>query len=158
METTKVIHLATDHAGFEHKEVVRKWLVDEGFEIIDHGAFAFDAEDDFPDFISTAVRWVSKYPTQALAIIFGGSGQGEAIIANRYPQVRACVYYGGEEKIPALSRQHNDSNVLSIGARFVDIDTTKRVIWEWLHTEALTEEKYQRRNRKIEAITKQSMI
>lgn len=151
-----VIHLATDHAGFNHKEVVHKWLVDEGFEVIDHGAFVHDELDDFPDFVSPAVRWVSKYPDQAQAIIFGGSGQGEAMVANRYPQVRACVFYGGEESIPALSRQHNDSNVLSIGARFVDVDTTKRVIWEWLHTKALGEEKYRRRNQKIEAITRQT--
>jgi ribose 5-phosphate isomerase B len=88
-------------------------------------------------------------------IIFGGSGQGEAMLANRYPQVRAAVYYGGDEKIVALSREHNDANILSIGARFVDISHTKKVIWDWLHAEPLKQEKYQRRNHKIEVITKE---
>ena len=149
-----IIHIATDHAGFAHKEAVLSWLRTEGYEVVDHGATSLDPQDDFPDFISLAAAAVSKQPAKARAIIFGGSGQGEAIVANRYPQVRAAVFYGGEESIPALSRQHNDSNVLSIGARFADIDVTKRVVWEWLHTEALSEEKYHRRNRKIETLTK----
>lgn len=150
-----VIHLATDHAGFEHKEAVALWLRDEGYEVIDHGAMVFDEQDDFPDFISLAAAAVSKQPTTVRAVIFGGSGQGEAMIANRYPHVRAAVYYGGEVSIPALSRQHNDSNVLSIGCRFVSVDVTKKVIWDWLHTDALKEDKYHRRNQKIETITKQ---
>ena len=148
------VHLATDHAGFECKEAVAKWLTDEGYEVVDHGAQFLDIEDDFPDFIAPAVAAVSKEPLKARAIIFGGSGQGEAMLANRYPRVRAAVFYGGNESIPALSRQHNDSNVLSIGARFLSVDLAKQVIWEWLHEEAFMEEKYRRRNKKIENITK----
>ena len=148
-----VIHLASDHAGFAHKEAVREWLSKEGFKVIDHGAHAYDPEDDFPDFIMHAAVVVNQLPNDTRAIIFGGSGQGEALLANRFSNVRAAVYYGGDESIPALSRQHNDSNILSIGARFVDIDTTKRVIWEWLHEPFLSDEKYARRNKKIEAIT-----
>ena len=108
----------------------------------------------FPDFIALAAAEISKAPSTTRAIIFGGSGQGEAMVANRYPLVRAAVYCGGEDTIPALSRQHNDSNILSIGARFVDINLAKRVIWDWLHTEPLADEKYTRRNQKIEALTK----
>jgi len=74
-------------------------------------------------------------------------------MANSYPYVRATVYYGGDEGIPVLSRQHNDANVLSVGARFVDIDKTKKIVWEWLHTEALVEDKYLRRNKKMSDIT-----
>lgn len=150
-----VIHLATDHAGFGHKIAVASWLKGEGYEVIDHGAIVLDTQDDFPDFVSLAAVAVGKQPTTTRAIIFGGSGQGEAIMANRYSNVRAVVYYGGDESIPTLSRQHNDSNVLSIGARFVTIDETKKVIWEWLHTEVLKDKKYHRRNQKIETITKQ---
>jgi ribose 5-phosphate isomerase B len=147
-----VIHLATDHAGFSHKEAVVSWLQSEGYEVVDHGAKALDAQDDFPDFIQLAAKAVSSNPKTARGIIFGGSGQGEAMVANVFPNVRATVYYGGDESIPALSRQHNDANVLSIGARFVDIDATKKVIWDWLHTSALPDEKYRRRNLKIEHI------
>lgn len=151
------IHVATDHAGLEHKNAVRGWLQEEGYSVTDFGAFVPNPEDDFPIFIGQATRIVSQYPHQA-AIIFGGSGQGEAILANRFPNVRAAVYYGGPEDIVSLSRSHNDSNVLSIGARFVDINTTKRVIWEWLHTPADSAEKYQRRNQQIAHITKQIRV
>lgn len=149
-----VIHVATDHAGFDHKEAVVLWLRNEGYEVVDHGATNFNETDDFPDFISLAAEAVSKSPQSNRGVIFGGSGQGEAVLANRFPNVRAAVFYGGEEAIPLVSRQHNDSNILSIGARFIDINTTKRVIWEWLHTAPLADEKYRRRNQKIEKITK----
>jgi ribose 5-phosphate isomerase B len=147
-----IIHLATDHAGYTHKESVAIWLQSEGFAVIDHGAKTLDENDDFPDFINLAAAAVSKDSMNSRGIIFGGSGQGEAMLANVYPNVRTTVFYGGDESIPVLSRQHNDANILSIGARFVDIDSAKRVIWEWLHTEALADEKYKRRNQKIEHI------
>jgi len=150
-----IIHLATDHAGFAHKEEIATWLLSEGYEVIDHGASQFNEDDDFTDFISLAVSAVSKEAANTRAVIFGGSGQGEAMLANRYPNVRAVVYYGGDESVPALSRQHNNSNVLSVGARFVSVDAAKKAIWDWLHTAALSEGKYERRNQKIEAITKQ---
>jgi ribose 5-phosphate isomerase B len=148
-----IVHVATDHAGFTHKEAVVAWLQSEGFTVVDHGPAGYDEGDEFPDFIERAARAVSHDP-KSRGIIFGGSGQGEAMLANRFPGVRAVVYYGGDDHIPVLSRQHNDSNVISIGARFVDIDTTKRIIWDWLHAVFLTDEKYQRRNDKIEKITK----
>lgn len=152
-ETT--IHLATDHAGFALKESVKTWLLSENFTVVDHGAGAVDGDDDFPDFISKAAQAVSLQPAQNCAIIFGGSGQGEAMLANRYAMVRAVVYYGGDETIVPLSRQHNDSNALSLGARFVDSNTAKRVIWVWLHEMPLKDLKYWRRNQKIERLTKQ---
>lgn len=144
-----IIHLATDHAGFAHKETVRDWLVTERYQVVDHGARQYDADDDFPDYIAKAAAAVSLAPARTRGIIFGGSGQGEAMCANRYPNVRATVYYGGPAEIISLSREHNDANVLSIGARFVTSDQAKEVIWAWLHTEPLTDEKYHRRNLKI---------
>jgi ribose 5-phosphate isomerase B len=148
------IHLATDHAGFEHKEAVRQWLGSEGYNVVDHGAFTLDPLDDFTDFIAQAAEAVSNDPKETKAIIFGGSGQGEAMMANRFPAIRAAVFYGGVTEIPILSRQHNDANVLSIGARFVGIDETKKVIWDWLHADAFTDEKYRRRNEKLELLIK----
>ncbi|USN88944.1 MAG: RpiB/LacA/LacB family sugar-phosphate isomerase [Candidatus Nomurabacteria bacterium] len=149
-----VIHLATDHAGLEHKDAVLAWLEQEGFEVVDHGAKDFVSDDDFPDFISKAAAAVSAAAESSRGIIFGGSGQGEAMMANRFPHVRAAVFYGGDKSIVPLSRQHNDANILSIGARFVDINLAKEVIWTWLHEPALTAEKYERRNFKIEDISK----
>jgi ribose 5-phosphate isomerase B len=149
-----IIHLATDHAGFAHKEAVQNWLSSEGYEVVDHGAFTYDPLDDFTDFILPAAEAVNRSPMETKGIIFGGSGQGEAMLANRFPAVRAAVFYGGVAEIPVLSRQHNDTNMLSIGARFVSIDETKKIIWDWLHAEAFTDEKYRRRNEKLGLLVK----
>ena len=148
------IHLASDHAGFQLKEVVRQWLEEQGSVVIDHGATTHDEMDDFPDYIGKAAHAVSQNPATARAIIFGGSGQGEAMVANRYPHVRATVYYGGDESIVTLGRQHNDANVLSIGARFVDSETCTRVVTLWLVEPFSKDEKYERRNQKIERLTR----
>lgn len=149
------IHLATDHAGFEHKQAVAKWLRAEGFSVIDHGADAYDEADDFPDFISLAAAAVSKDPQSQRAIVFGGSGQGEAMLANRFPFVRATVLYADSPEIIQLSRDHNSANVLSIGARFLSIDATKKNIWSWLHLPSATQERHQRRIQKIDDSSKQ---
>ena len=148
------IYLATDHAGYPHKDAVKEWLLSEGFTVKDCGAYEYDSQDDFTDFISQAAKAVSKDPENSRAVIFGGSGQGEAILANRFPRVRAAVYYGGPTEIVELSRKHNDANILSIGARFVEVDETKAAIWQWLQTEVLPDKKYHRRNSKIADITK----
>lgn len=148
------IHLATDHAGYDHKNAVATWLQGEGFVVIDHGATAFDPEDDFPDFIVTAAHAVARAPKSDRAIIFGGSGQGEAMLANRFPGVRATVLYSDSAEIVDLSRSHNDANVLSIGARFLSIDDTKKHIWNWLHAGGPVDQKYLRRDQKIDQLTK----
>jgi len=144
-----MIHLATDHAGLALKDAVKDWLAAEGWSVVDHGAYTFAAEDDYPDFIVPAAMAVAAAPGVA-AVVFGGSGQGEAMAANRVPGIRAAVYYGQQPEMVPLSRQHNDTNVLSLGARFVSPEAAKAVIWEWLHTPALTDEKYHRRNQKLD--------
>lgn len=127
------IHLATDHAGFELKEMVKEYLSKNGYSIMDHGAFEFDALDDYPDFIFPAAKAVA-IDAHSRGIIFGGSGQGEAMAANRIKGVRAVVFYGGNQEIPSLSRQHNNANILSVGARFVSSKEMIDVIEEWLAT------------------------
>ena len=146
------IYLAADHAGYAHKEAVKEWLEAEDYSVIDEGAFLYDPEDDFADVIARAAIAVAEAPATRLGIIFGGSGQGEAMMANRFAGVRATVYYGGGEEIITLSREHNDANVLSIGARFVSVDETKKVIWDWLHGSTSPNEKYARRNRKLDIL------
>ncbi len=148
------IHLATDHAGFSHKNAVADWLLSEGYTVVDYGADVFDPEDDFTDFIVKAAHAISKNPTTDRAIIFGGSGQGEAMLANRFPRVRATVLYSDNPEIVELGRAHNDSNVLSIGARFLSIDATKKHIWNWLQLPGPVKEKYQRRDQKIDQLTR----
>ena len=116
MKKQKII-LATDHAGFELKEQIKRYLNKEGYEVEDMGANSFDKEDDYPDFIIPAAKKVAK--EKCLGIIFGGSGQGEAIAANKVKGVRAALYYGKNPDIIKLSRTHNKTNILSLGARFL---------------------------------------
>ena len=141
------IYLATDHAGFELKEKLKGYLQSEGYEIEDFGAHQFDKEDDYPDFISKAAEAVSKDPNSK-AIILGGSGQGEAMVANKFPNVRAVIYYGNMEMIP-LTRQHNDANILSLGARFLNEDEAKKAVKLWLETPFTDEDRHKRRIEKI---------
>ena len=151
MKTT--IILAADHAGYELKEAIKKFLEARGDVVLDVGAHELVPEDDYPVYMSAAAMKVaSDMSGAAKAIIFGGSGQGEAIVANRFPGVRAAVWYGGNEEIIKKSREHNNANVLSIGARFVDEDAAKKAIELWLATPFSGEEKHARRNEEIDSI------
>lgn len=149
-----IIYLASDHAGYELKNGVKEYLNSEQkFEVEDLGAYILDVEDDYPDFISEAAKRVSARPQEARAIIFGGSGQGEAMLANRYSNVRATTYYDHNLDIIRLSRQHNDANVLSIGARFIDLPEAIEAIEVWFDTVPSTDEKYMRRVKKAERLS-----
>lgn len=145
------IYFATDHAGYEMKEALLPYVRDIlGYDVFDLGAYELDSEDDYPTYIKKAGEAVSKNPLDAKAIIFGGSGQGEAIVANKFPSVRAIVYYGGNLDIVKLSREHNDANVLSLGARFLDLEAAKEAVELWLETNTSTDPKYARRNQALD--------
>ncbi len=142
------IYLATDHAGFELKEKIKKILIEQCYDVIDCGPDHVDKDDDYPDFISKAARLVAKKP-ESRGIIFGGSGQGEAMVANRVTGVRATVWYGGSMDIIKLSRDHNDANMLSIGARFVTEPEMLEAIKLWLATPFSNAERHLRRINKF---------
>ena len=125
------IHLATDHAGLELKNAIKDCLKEKGHEVTDHGAHEYAAQDDYPDFIFPCARAVAADP-ESRGIILGGSGQGEAMAANRIKGVRAAVYYGSEWEIARLSREHNNANVLSLGARFISEQEIYDIIETWL--------------------------
>lgn len=155
------ILFATDHAGFELKEKLVLFVKELGYEVEDFGAFEYDENDDYPDSISKAASEISKNPDELKAIILGGSGQGEAIVANKYPNVRAIVFNGqcevAGEKVPneiVISREHNDANILSLGARFLNEKGAKEAVKTWLETEFPKEERHVRRIAKIAEITK----
>jgi ribose 5-phosphate isomerase B len=145
------IYLATDHAGYEHKEELKKYLLAQGKDVVDCGAYRYEEADDYPDTVSIAAEKVSR-DRYARAIILGGSGQGEAIVANKFPHVRTVVYYGAPAEIVTLSREHNDANILSIGARFVEVEEMKQVVDMWLSAGFDQDERHVRRIRKIEKI------
>lgn len=150
----KTIVLASDHAGFDVKEYVKNDLINKGYKVVDVGAASKVPEDDYPEYmIKAGMSVASDASMSTCAIIFGASGQGEAIVANRFPGVRAIVWYGGNEEIITLSRQHNDANVLSIGAKFVDGKTAVLVVDKWLNTPFSEEERHIRRIKAIDAIS-----
>ena len=126
------IHLATDHAGLDLKNTIKEYLSDKGYDVTDHGAHEYDALDDYPDFIFPCAQAVSE-DSNSRGIILGGSGQGEAMAANRIKGVRAAVFYNGPDDIIKLSRQHNNANILSLGARFMNKTEIYRVIEIWLN-------------------------
>lgn len=124
------VHLATDHAGLELKDKIKLYLIELEHEVIDHGAYEFDALDDYPDFIFPCAKAVAE-DQESRGIILGGSGQGEAMAANRIKGIRAAVFYNGPEEIIKLSRQHNNANILSLGARFMTEEEIYRIIKIW---------------------------
>lgn len=159
------IALASDHAGFGQLRRLIDFLESQGHQCLNFGPRHDDPEDDYPDFIIPAARAVAAGECQR-GIIMGGSGQGEAMAANRLRGVRCAVYYGpaamlgssdgqpqpnGEPyAILRLSREHNDANMLSIGARFVGQAGIEHAVTLWLKTEFSNEERHQRRNAKLD--------
>lgn len=155
------VYLAADHAGFEMKERVRPTLESLGFSVMDLGATTLDPTDDYVSYVRTAATLVAEDPATRRAIIFAGSGQGEAIVANRIHGIRAAVYYG-DAHMPQTDvdgkvldiiesvRAHNDTNVLSLGARFLTDDSALRAIQKWLAVPFSGSERHARRIAEID--------
>lgn len=153
------IFIGTDHAGYVLKEQLVTFLNGQGHEVVDKGAFEYNEGDDYPDFIIPVAREVSKDPENVRGIILGATGQGEAIAANKFPHVRAVVYYGeskcvvdDEADVIVRSREHNNANVLSLGARYLTEETMIHAVKLWLDTEYSYGEKHVRRLGKIDQI------
>jgi ribose 5-phosphate isomerase B len=108
------VHLGSDHAGLELKSAVAERLRAAGHEVVDHGPFAYDPEDDYPPYCLRAASAVVADP-DALGVVVGGSGNGEQIAANKVPGVRAALAWN--EETARLGREHNDANVVAVGAR-----------------------------------------
>ena len=143
------IFLSGDHAGFEAKNEIRDWLRKKGFEIRDFGPYVYNKDDDYPDFVVPMVRAMKKNK-DARGIIIAGSGEGEAIAANRFKGIRAVVYHGKNLGIVKTTREHNDANVLCLGSRFVKQDEMKKAIDVFLKTKF----KAGRHKRRLEKIDK----
>lgn len=151
------IFLATDHAGYELKNELLKYLEEElNLDVEDCGAFDYDENDDYPEIVKSAIEKLLAAGEKDKAIVIGASGQGEAIAANRFPGVRAVVYYGeagnvqtdvsgNQLDIIQSSRLHNNANVLSLGARFVETEQAKEAVEKWLTTDYQEEKRHERR-------------
>lgn len=122
--------LASDHAGFRYKQMLVAWLTGLGHDVRDFGAHSAEPSD-YPDFVMPAARAVASGECER-AIVLGGSGNGEAIAANRVRGVR-CVLCWNEETA-RLGRAHNDANAIALGERLVDEETARRIVTVWLET------------------------
>lgn len=162
------IFLASDHTGFEIKEKVKEFLQVKNYEVVDCGAYAYNPEDDYPDFMAKAAAGVAADPENSFGIIFGGSGQGEAMVANKFKGVRCALFYSKEAPTEAvdikgtastdpfeilkLTKQHNHANMLSIGVRFLKEEDIFRAIEIWLATGVSNEPRHLQRIEKIKQI------
>jgi ribose 5-phosphate isomerase B len=136
------VHLGSDHAGFELKERLVERLTELGHESIDHGPKEYDAVDDYPPYVLRAATGVAEDPG-SLGIVIGGSGNGEAIAANKVKGIRCALAHS--EDTAKLGREHNDANVVSIGARMHDEATAVRLVELFLATPYSNEERHNRR-------------
>jgi ribose 5-phosphate isomerase B len=136
------VHLGTDHAGLDLKHHLVQWLTDHGHEPVDHGAFVYDALDDYPVFCLRAAAGVVADPG-SLGVVIGGSGNGEQIAANKVTGVRAALVWSEETAV--LARQHNDANVISVGGRMHTLDEMTRFVEIFLDTAFSAEERHERR-------------
>lgn len=159
------IALSSDHTGFEQLKELHAFLQSLGYECKNFGPTVLKPDDDYPDFMRPAAECVASGECDK-GVILGGSGQGEAIVANKVPGIRCAVVYGpavprklvdadgrrshDPYEIVKLSRQHNDANMLSLAVRFLSLSDMKDIVKLWLGTEFSNEERHRRRIAKIE--------
>ncbi len=162
------IFLATDHTGLEIKNKIKTFLEQKGFTVEDCGAYTYDERDDYPDFVVKAAKKVSENPEEHRGIVFGGSGQGEAMVANKIKGIRCALFYApvspkkpinieGKQsanpfEILTLTREHNFANMLSIGCRFLTDDEIMQAVNIWLNSPNSTNERHIRRVEKIKKL------
>lgn len=137
------IHIASDHAGYELKAALTAHLGMSGHDVVDHGPAEYDPADDYPPFCFAAAEAVLADAGEAVGIVLGGSGNGEAIAANKVRGVRCAL--GWSIETARLARQHNDANVLSMGARMHSIDQALAIADAFLAEPFSEDARHQRR-------------
>lgn len=141
------VHVGTDHAGFEFKNALVAHLTAAGYEVVDHGAHAYDAEDDYPAFCISAAEAVVAEPG-SLGVVIGGSGNGEQIAANKVRGIRAALAWSRETA--QLAREHNNANVVSVGARMHEEAEAFAIVEAFLATAYSNAERHNRRIAQID--------
>lgn len=146
------LHIAADHAGFELKQHLIAHLTDAGHDVVDHGAFEYDAQDDYPSFCISAGEGVIA-DQGSLGIVIGGSGNGEQLAANRVKGIRAALAWNTE--IAQLARQHNDANVVGVGGRMHTREEATAIVDAFVATPFSGDARHQRRIDKMMDYTPQ---
>lgn len=162
------IYLASDHAGFEFKNQIKAFLEKKDYEVTDCGPDHFDKNDDYPDFVSKAAEAVSLDPKGSIGILCANTGQAEAMLANKYKNVRCALFYAPAVAVSAvdvtgrlstnpfeiinLAREHNNANMLSLSGKFMDLSTAEKAIELFISTSFPEDERHLRRIEKIKKI------
>ena len=141
------VYLGSDHAGFELKAAIVAWLTEAGHEAVDCGPASYDPDDDYPVYVLRAARGTIDDPG-SLGIVIGGSGNGEQIAANKVPGCRAALAWNLETA--QLAREHNNAQVVAIGARMHTVDVATEIATKFLGTPFSEGERHKRR---IEMLT-----
>jgi ribose 5-phosphate isomerase B len=146
------VHLGSDHAGLDLKAHLTAWLVDHGYEPVDHGPFVFDALDDYPVFCLRAAEGVAQDRSagmDSLGVVIGGSGNGEQIAANKVKGIRCALAWS--EQTALLARQHNDAQVVSVGGRMHTVEEMTHFVALFLAEPFTEEERHVRRLAQLSA-------
>lgn len=136
------IHIGGDHAAHELQRDLVSWLGEQGHEVLDHGPHEYDALDDYPVYVLRAAEGVAADPG-SLGIVLGGSGNGEQMAANKVAGIRAALACSRE--LATLARQHNDAQVVSLGARMHTLEEAREIVAAFLDTPFSGDERHQRR-------------
>jgi len=148
------VALGTDHGGFPLKVPLLTWLQDQGYEILDVGAHTFDPGDDYPDFAEAVAKAVASGQAQR-GILLCGSGVGSSITANKVPGVRACPCHDTYSAHQGV--EHDDMNVLCLGARVIGIELAKELVTAFLNARFTSEERHRRRLEKVITIESRAL-
>ncbi|OYT32752.1 ribose 5-phosphate isomerase B [Candidatus Woesearchaeota archaeon] len=146
----RTIYVGSDHAGFELKEHIKRFLRKKKFVVEDFGALSFNKDDDYPDFAKRVAEGVSKDKVKGILVC--GTGVGACIVANKFKGVRAALVF--DEESAKLSRQHNDANVLCLGAWKTSPKKAEKIVTAWLKTKFLKKPRFVRRLKKIRVLGK----
>ena len=136
------VHLGSDHAGYELKNAIATRLRELGHDPVDHGPATLDPADDYPPYVLRAAEAVANGPG-SVGVVIGGSGNGEAMAANKVQRIRCALVHS--EETARLAREHNDANVMSIGARMHDQDSAIAMVEAFVTTAFTKDERHQRR-------------
>lgn len=142
-----LIYIGADHQGFQLKEILKKFLEDQGYEVIDVGNDHYDEDDDYPDFAKLVSRAIFQAPSSRRGILICGSGIGMDIVANKFKGVRSSLIFNSDQAF--LARNDDDANILSLPADFLNEEDAEKILGVWLATGFSEKEPYRKRLRKI---------
>ncbi|MBP6855906.1 MAG: RpiB/LacA/LacB family sugar-phosphate isomerase [Candidatus Pacebacteria bacterium] len=142
-----IIYIGADHKGFSLKQILKQYMVDLGYEVVDVGNVEYAQDDDYVDYAMAGVKTISQDPALGKGVLICGSGVGMAIAANKFRNIRASLCFSPDHAM--VARAEDDANILVLPAEFIDEDTAKKITSVWFSTQFKNEERYQRRLKKL---------